>query len=262
VANFFSLDADMKSLSRSKSSSVDDNQNLNYMVSNSILLLNQIAKMHKHNISIAKSLDSEMNIAQGAISEEDVRSILKIMSNNVSAHLKVSQDYNDNFRKIYSKLDRCLRDMNGNSKDEVFSLAFSKDFAKITINNFISQYKKLDINSGVFFIKLLDTNNNNETFRTNVYKTFLRNLVAEIRNHDFVAHIGDNVFMIIMNKVKRSIFEVLLTIILEDIHEDSDMKQVVSAAMISSFHDADSLYNAMYTLMKKAETSDAKFLMV
>jgi len=229
---------------------------IEYLLEHTKHFLEKASRIHQQN----ENLNTHIKEKLTASKDKNDLDTIKIVYKEIENHLKSSSYNNEALKKSYSNLLIGINGIYDNHKDKEYELVFDDNFAKMKIQEHINEYKQNGVDSGIFFISILDRSNINKPFRHNVYKTFITNLAGELKKHDTIAHIKDNVFICIVPRIERNEFNTYLHNILKSTHEGKETKQITSATMLSSFEKIDDLYFTLWNDLNQARLKDGGFI--
>jgi GGDEF domain-containing protein len=223
---------------------IDDNQTLSGIneISNDMTsLLKKVATIYGKTIDFKNDLSKKNSIIKGAITQDDIKSMIKIISHDIDNYLRQIGVTANKLRKSYANLDSKVNTiLISNEMDEKYKSVFNKTFFHKTIGIYIDKYLQEDIDSGVFLIKFEKDKDKSDVFIKNTYKSILNSMHSELRYLDIIAHIEDDIFAVLIVNTSQDNFEFIIERIIEKI-KLKDLEQSISAGMLNKFTSSSSV---------------------
>jgi GGDEF domain-containing protein len=248
-----------------KDNPIDDSQTLSGIseISNDMTsLLKKVAIIYGKSIDFKNDLSKKSSVIKGAITQNDVQSMIKIISHDIDNYLKQIGVTANKLRRSYANLDSKVNTiLISNEMDEKYKSVFNKTFFHKTIGIYIDKYLQETINSGVFLIELKKEKNKSDVFIKNTYKSILKNIHSELRYLDIVAHIEDDIFAVLIVDISRDNFEFITEKIIEKI-KIKDLKQSVSAGMLNNFTNSSSVIQKLKDALLKVKNTKDDYIFI
>lgn len=209
-------------------------------------MLNKVALVYKSTLDLKKNLSQRNDIVKGAITQSDIRSMIKIISQDINGYMSKMQSITNKLRKSYLELENKKNIILVSAQmDDKYKSVFNKSFLYKNLNIYMDKYLHEKVNSGVFLITLDGMKDKPDVFITNTHSSMLKKIYPELRYLDVVARISDNMFAVLIVDVSQENFIFMLKQILKKIKVDG-IEQACSAGMMDQFDNNDAL-------MKKLE---------
>lgn len=204
-------------------------------------ILNKVALVYKSTLDFKKTLNQRNDIVKGAITQNDIRSMIKIMSQDINSYMGKMQSTTNKLRKSYLELENKKNIILVSAEmDDKYKSVFNKSFFYKNLNIYMDKYVHETVNSGVFLITLDGMKGKPDVFINNTHNSMLKKIYPELRYLDVVARISDNMFAVLIVDVSQENFIFMLKQIMKKI-KVNDIEQACSAGMMDKFDNNNAL---------------------
>lgn len=225
-------------------------------------MLKKVAFIYGKTIEFRKDLAKKNNIAKGAITQNDIQSINKIMSHDVDHYMEKMSITANKLRKSYVQLENKVSViLTSNEMDEEYKSIFNKQFFYKNLTIHINKQIQENVDSGVFLIKIDKIEEKNDIFRKNTHKAMLKSIYTELRYLDVVGNLSNNIFAVLVSDVSYDNFEFILKQIIKKTKLD-EFEQLVSAGMIARFKSSDAMIRKLEANIEKVKHIQDDFILI
>ena len=244
---------------------ISNNQTLfgiNDLSSDMISLLKKVAMIYGKTIEFQKALSKKNNIAKGAITQNDIQSMIKIVSQDINNYINTVNITANKLKKSYMELDNKVNIiLTSNDMCKEYTGSFNKVFFYKTLNIHMDKHLQNSIDSGIFLIKLINIEKKSNAFMKNVTKTMIKKIHSELRHLDIIANVSDDIFAVLISDASHENFIWMLKNIIQKIKLDN-VGQLVSAGMVGQFDNANTLMKTLIENLSKAKSTNDDFIFV
>lgn len=214
-------------------------------------ILKKVAFTYKSTLEFRGSIKKKNDIVKGAVTQNDIQSMIKIISHDIDSYMQKMHVITNRLRKAYLQLESKINIILVSTEmDDKYQSVFNKTFFYKALNIAMDRHSHETVNSGICLIKLSGLENKPDIFIKNTYSAMLQKIYPELRYLDVVARVSDDLFAVLIVDVSRDNFTFMLKQIMQKTKPES-FKQSVSAGMIDQFDNNDSLVKTLESNLAK-----------
>lgn len=222
--------------------------------------LKKVAFVYKSTLEFKNVLNKKNDIIKGAVTQSDIQSMIKIISQDINVYMKKMHIITNQLRKSYLELENKINIILVSAEmDAKYTSVFNKSFFNKTLNVYMDRYIHEKVNSGIFLIKLSGMEEKTDTFIDNIHNSMLTQLYPELRYLDVVAYMSDNVFAVFIADISKNNFMFMVKQIAGKIKSDN-FEQAISAGMLGQFDNNKALMVRLEENLKKVKNISDDFI--